>query len=287
MVKVEGVQGVWRTIGGRRVFIKDGQDLATAMKESGKFKKAKDIEHQKRKIANDIEKNVYSDKERKEKWKEYDAYNEIDKEYIKKVSDAKNNDELKKADEEKIKRLEKIIEEDQKTGKVENRMKSIESQQRYDRLYNKYKEQGMTDEKIKDMLGERPKTGLEDIKNEMWENNSETYITKQGYDKLVARENEKYDKALKKYNESQRQYKSDGEIISETDLKEEYRNELKRGNIEKDTTYNEWKKGVVNDKNSNVREISGNDYLSKAYQKYLKEHPGSKMTFEDFKNMNK
>ena len=25
--------GVWRTIGGRRVFIKDGQDLATAMKE--------------------------------------------------------------------------------------------------------------------------------------------------------------------------------------------------------------------------------------------------------------
>ena len=33
------IGGVWRTIGGRRVFIKDGQDLATAMKESGKFKK--------------------------------------------------------------------------------------------------------------------------------------------------------------------------------------------------------------------------------------------------------
>ena len=32
-------QGVWRTIGGRRVFIKNGKDLATAMKESGKFKK--------------------------------------------------------------------------------------------------------------------------------------------------------------------------------------------------------------------------------------------------------
>ena len=29
--------GVWRTIGGRRVFIKDGQSLASAMKESGKF----------------------------------------------------------------------------------------------------------------------------------------------------------------------------------------------------------------------------------------------------------
>ena len=31
-------QGVWRTIGGRRVFIKNGKDLASAMKESGKFK---------------------------------------------------------------------------------------------------------------------------------------------------------------------------------------------------------------------------------------------------------
>lgn len=30
--------GVWRTVGGRRIFIKKGQDLASAMKESGKFK---------------------------------------------------------------------------------------------------------------------------------------------------------------------------------------------------------------------------------------------------------
>lgn len=30
--------GVWRTIGGRRVFIKDGENLSTAMKKSGKFK---------------------------------------------------------------------------------------------------------------------------------------------------------------------------------------------------------------------------------------------------------
>ena len=31
--------GVWRTVGGRRIFIKDGEDLETAMKNSGKFKK--------------------------------------------------------------------------------------------------------------------------------------------------------------------------------------------------------------------------------------------------------
>lgn len=31
------IGGVWRTVGGRRIFIKDEQELATAMKESGKF----------------------------------------------------------------------------------------------------------------------------------------------------------------------------------------------------------------------------------------------------------
>ena len=30
--------GVWRTVSGRRIFIKDGQSLTDAMKESGKFK---------------------------------------------------------------------------------------------------------------------------------------------------------------------------------------------------------------------------------------------------------
>ena len=35
--------GVWRTVGGRRIFIKDGEDLATAMKNSGKFLKKKEL----------------------------------------------------------------------------------------------------------------------------------------------------------------------------------------------------------------------------------------------------
>ncbi|MBR6907743.1 hypothetical protein IKN40_04555, partial [bacterium] len=41
MVKFNESDGVWRTIGGRRVFIRDGQSLSDAMKESGKFKSAK------------------------------------------------------------------------------------------------------------------------------------------------------------------------------------------------------------------------------------------------------
>lgn len=37
----EDIGGVWRTVGGRRIFIKDGQDLESAMKESGKFDQEK------------------------------------------------------------------------------------------------------------------------------------------------------------------------------------------------------------------------------------------------------
>lgn len=36
------MDGVWRTVGGRRIFIKDGEDLESAMKNSGKFEKKKE-----------------------------------------------------------------------------------------------------------------------------------------------------------------------------------------------------------------------------------------------------
>ncbi len=39
------IGGVWRTVGGRRIFIKDGEDLETAMKNSGKFGNKKEIEN--------------------------------------------------------------------------------------------------------------------------------------------------------------------------------------------------------------------------------------------------
>lgn len=43
-------EGVWRTVGGRRIFIKGGQDLASAMKESGKFKLSKKKENKYQKL---------------------------------------------------------------------------------------------------------------------------------------------------------------------------------------------------------------------------------------------
>lgn len=37
MKKYDETEGVWRTVGGRRIFIKNGQSLSEAMKDSGKF----------------------------------------------------------------------------------------------------------------------------------------------------------------------------------------------------------------------------------------------------------
>lgn len=43
MIVMDKINGVWRTVGGRRIFIKDGQDLVTAIRESGKFSNSKNI----------------------------------------------------------------------------------------------------------------------------------------------------------------------------------------------------------------------------------------------------
>lgn len=50
MAKDDFENGVWRTVGGRRIFIEDGEDLETAMKKSGKFKlyKSEEKKHDKK-----------------------------------------------------------------------------------------------------------------------------------------------------------------------------------------------------------------------------------------------
>ena len=42
MATFNGKNGVWRTVGGRHIFIANGQSLKDAMKASGKFKHLND-----------------------------------------------------------------------------------------------------------------------------------------------------------------------------------------------------------------------------------------------------
>ena len=100
-----------------------------------------------------------SDKEDKEKRAKYYEYR---KQYSQKREEYNNklNEILK--EKQNLKSLEKIILEDQKTGNTMNRMKMIDDQERWDRQYNKkVNDEGMSEEKFKELWGERPKTGLE------------------------------------------------------------------------------------------------------------------------------
>lgn len=87
------IDGVWRTVGGRRIFIKEGQDLASAMKASGKFNSSNNKKLKKQDKIFDDFKNSDGSKEYFEealnKISEMEYNNEINpdeyKEYISKI----------------------------------------------------------------------------------------------------------------------------------------------------------------------------------------------------------
>lgn len=89
--------GVWRTIGGRRVFIKDGDDLITAMKRSGKFNNLKTEEYQEKDLFEKI-KNFDMSKVSKDKWN-------AEEEFLARMSNYYKDKDSTLSEEEKIKRL--------------------------------------------------------------------------------------------------------------------------------------------------------------------------------------
>jgi len=115
MEKFSSEDGVWRTVGGRRIFIKDGQSLADAMKESGKFKNKKS-EVKSEIDADDVKKldeeydkahGVYKKEEQKEKEiakKEHrDAIEKENKERLQKLENQLETKSNKESNEDKEK----------------------------------------------------------------------------------------------------------------------------------------------------------------------------------------
>jgi len=112
MAKFNDEKGVWRTIGGKHIFIRNGQDLDDAMRESGKFKNTR--------IKNKVKEYVKKKKEKDElrrKEEEYKLYKRakdkpdtidamtenstdwerLDKEYSKRYNDEKIRENLDKS----------------------------------------------------------------------------------------------------------------------------------------------------------------------------------------------
>lgn len=128
MEKFDTSEGKWRTVGGRRIFIRDGEDLASAMKRSGKFKGLSDaaikssikVNHDDEKLeAARKEKNEekFSQKDLDNVWKKedateiYDTLTEREKTKLAQAHDDADNfnnqsakDYIKKMDNEAAKR---------------------------------------------------------------------------------------------------------------------------------------------------------------------------------------
>lgn len=92
MAEYNGKKGIWRTVGGRRIFIAEGEDLATAMKNSGKFKDLKkkketfdenkdkeDGEYEEYKKMRLEDPSNYNDND-------FERFNELDKKYLERFS---------------------------------------------------------------------------------------------------------------------------------------------------------------------------------------------------------
>lgn len=105
--------GVWRTIGGRKVFIRKGQNLADAMIESGKFKGQKNKPGMRESYRKEKEKDIQEQKDLAKKFQE----SETDKDYyafLNKVED--NGEKYDKTLEERIKEKQRNDEIDKQRG---------------------------------------------------------------------------------------------------------------------------------------------------------------------------
>ena len=59
-------KGVWRTVRGRRIFIREGEDLASAMEKSGKFKNELKKENKDKELSESFTNRIKTQKQLKE-----------------------------------------------------------------------------------------------------------------------------------------------------------------------------------------------------------------------------
>ena len=157
-------KGVWRTVRGRRIFIKEGQSLQDAMKESGKFDNAK-----KTKVRNDIDMMETAIETRIKRAKEdIEEYKNRLQEYEERI----------KSCEESIEKLKETIKQKKKEGKksteyydsqIRTNQKNIEdfndSKKRFEKILeesektiNMYNNKDKVLKKAKDIMQSEGKT---------------------------------------------------------------------------------------------------------------------------------
>jgi hypothetical protein len=297
--------GVWRTVGGKKIFIRNGQDLASAMKESGKFSRV--ARHQNLYKETSEEKETETSKEKNTQQKENNDEPSNDKNY----GYGKKTDKIKVYDEKEIKDraddLRKNLDEYKDEAKTTN--------------VNRSKEKKL--EEVAKEIGESKKN-YEKYLSEKKEPSDEVELINMGDGKYATiRKGEKREDVVNAFNKREREYREnlrpevykalrafgynwDQDLVDayiemneeglfQGEEKDKYTRDMKT--MAGEPLYSpdrhkkrleEYERNKSNSSNSdepkNENQIS-NALRQKAYQKYLKEHPNSEITFEDFKKM--
>lgn len=164
--------GVWRTVGGRRIFIKEGQDLASAMKESGKFPiKQKSEADELRKKQEELQIKFQEAENFQEKIKIKSQLNEIED----KIYDI----EMKEWDERNKKQSEK--------ESLENIVKKMENKNFEGKIKSKIKTEDEERQEIKNKITSEVEKKAQEQSDKLYKNISKDskealdYYTQDGY----------------------------------------------------------------------------------------------------------
>ena len=166
--------GVWRTIGGRHIFIRDGESVSSAMKRSGKFKSAKKKEQRK---FEDVDKEFHEHAQKMEKnYEEFGGNSVEDERKLNELSRERDKALLNKDKNNRVRTLSGEYEKDNKGREV--------TQEEYDRFREAYKNDKISKEDyISDNYDALKSKNEEQIDETIYAENLKE--AKNGYDKLA------------------------------------------------------------------------------------------------------
>lgn len=263
--------GVWRTIGGRKVFIRKGQNLADAMIESGKFKGQKNKSGMRESYRKEKEKDLQEAKDLAKKFQE----SETDKDYYAFLNKVEDNGE----------KYDKTLEEREKE---KQRNDEIDKQRGTEPLREKYREEGKEDlEKEKDWRGYRNRY-QKTINRSSNPDNREKYVQERDMaqkeiDKARNNLNQKADEILSQKDKSIKNVDDNvPEDIKKRGLTDRY--------LEKKKQMEEWleetNSGKLSKAEEEALEYQREKHGEEAYQKALAETKKGDDTFKKATNPN-
>lgn len=277
---------VWRTIGGRKVFIKEGQSLSDAMIKSGKFKKGARESY--RKAKEEDEKKTDKTKKEEEFEKNVDEmYNRFHGKTDKEVAEeiAKERGERILTDKEQKERevqFMKNLEKEQYESEFQEREKKIKAMNPNDKNYDVEKNHLESQQrdlvaKINELDKKEENEHNKKMLKEMERRLSKKDLSDEQREKIEDRAS-KYESAINEY-ESNKETKQKGGFYTRKDGTKEY--DPHKG-TEYEIKYDSME-DVMKDPNSAMNKYIREQNEKKAYKKYLKLHPESEMSFEEFK----